>query len=275
MTIADFRAHLRSLFVPAGSGDGAFPRFDLLVMAFAAAGALILVALDFFQRFIRKDVVEMLDIDGQRNPTTWFHASILGGAAICAAALAFTFFDARRRSQWLALAAGLAFFSLDKSISLHEQAGRTLADAFSLPDESGRIAWQAVWAPIILATAALLVVCVSQANRTAKLWALGMLTGGGAKLAVEAMMFPLIHWGGVSEHGTVYGFEVEIEESVQLLAFACLFAGFAQLLVDRLFALARVDVVAREPLPEAAGAGITPIPAPPPAAASGRGLGST
>jgi hypothetical protein len=184
-------------------------------------------------RHIVKNVIEMTDIDGQKNLTTWFHSSILLGAAISAFLILPTFSGVRRRLPWAVLGGGLAFFSLDKSISLHEQVGRGFVNEFSLSDSAGRVAWELAWSPIILATVVALILCVWEANRTTKLWAIGMLAGAGIKLALEALMFPAIHFLGVSETGVFYGLEVELEESVQLLAFACLFAGLAQLFIDR------------------------------------------
>jgi hypothetical protein len=212
-----------------------YPRIDLIVMAVAIAGAVALAGADFFMRHITKNVIEMTDIDGQKNLTTWFHSSILLGAAISAFLVLPTFSGMRQRLQWAVLGCGLAFFSLDKSISLHEQVGRGLVNTFSVSDSAGRVLWELAWSPIILATAVALILCVWEANRTTKLWAIGMLAGGGIKLAMEALMFPAIHFLGASQTGVFYGLEVELEESVQLLAFACLFAGLAQLFIDRVF----------------------------------------
>lgn len=233
------RQRVTSWLGPEPPVQRAYPRLDVLVMAVAIAGVIVLAGADFFMRNIAKDVVELTDIDGQKNLNTWFQSSILLGTSICAFLIALTFAGGRRRVQWFVLASGLAFFSLDKSISLHEQVGRGLVNTFSLTDSAGRVVWQLAWSPIILATAAALIVCVWEANRTTKLWALGMLAGAGTKLAMEALMFPAIHVLGASEVGAFYGFEVEIEESVQLIGFACLFAGLAQLFIDRVFALAR------------------------------------
>ena len=234
------RQRIASGSVPESPMPRGYPRLDVLVMAVAIAGAMGLAGADFFMRFIAKDVVEFTDIDGQKNLTTWFESSILLGASICACLIALTFAGWRRRAQWAVLGSGLAFFSLDKSISLHEQVGRGLADAFSLSDAASRVAWELAWSPIIFATAAALILCVWETNRTTKLWALGMLTGGGMKLVMEALMFPAIRFLGVSEHGAFYGLEVEIEESIEMIAFACLFAGLAQLFIDRVSALAQV-----------------------------------
>ena len=233
------RQRIASVSVPESPMPRGYPRLDVLVMAVAIAGVIGLAGADFFMRYIAKNVVELTDIDGQKNLATWFQSSILLGTSLCAFLIALTFADGRRRAQWAILGSGLAFFSLDKSISLHEQVGRGLVNTFSLTDSASRVAWQLAWAPIIFATAAALIVCVWEANRTTKLWALGMLAGGGIKLAMEALMFPAIYFLGASEHGVFYGLEVEIEESIQLIGFACLFAGLAQLFIDRVFALAR------------------------------------
>ena len=220
------------------TGRRDYPRLDVVVFAIAVVGAIALAGADFYMRHVTKSIAELTDIDGQKNFTTWFHSSILVGAALSALLVIPTVAGLRRRAQWGVLGTGLAFFSLDKSISLHEQVGRGLANTFSLSDSASRVAWEAAWSPIILATAIALILCVWDANRTTKLWAGGMLAGGGIKLAMEAVMFPAIHYLGVSESGVFYGVEVELEESIQLLGFACLFAGLAQFFLDQVFAMA-------------------------------------
>jgi hypothetical protein len=136
-----FRSYARSVFLPQDAGQTALPRLDLLVMAFAAMAALVLVAADVFQRAIYYRNIPTLDIDGQYNVETWFHAVVLGGVALCALGIAFTHFTNARRLQWLGAAAGIAFFSLDKSISLHERAGIAIVNRLDLPRER-RVAWR-------------------------------------------------------------------------------------------------------------------------------------
>lgn len=241
MRLQDF---VRPTLDPVEPRSGALGRVDVLVMALAAGGAVVLVALDFYQRRIRKDVIEIFDIDGQRNLTTWFHSSILLGAALCALLLATVATQRGWRLRWLTLGLCLAFFSLDKGISLHERVGRELADAWSLSDAAARVAWQAAWSPIILTAALILLLVARDSGPRIRTWLLLMLAGGGIKLVMEALMFPLIEYGGVSEtRGWFYGTEVEIEETVQLMAFACLFAALAQLLFDNLSGMGGAEEV--------------------------------
>jgi len=63
-----------------------------------------------------------------------------------------------------------------------------------------------------------------------------------SKVALEAAMFPAIHWGMFGEQSVVYGIEANVEESVQLFGFAAFFAGFAQLLLDRVVLMARDEL---------------------------------
>jgi hypothetical protein len=227
-----------------------YPRLDIAIFAVVVAGAIVLVGADFYMRHLTKSIAELTDIDGQKNFTTWFHSSILLGASL-SALLMLPLVAGRRRLQWGVLGAGLAFFSLDKSISLHEQVGRGIANTFSLSDSAGRVAWEAAWSPIILATAIALILCVWEANRTTKLWACGMLAGGAIKLGMEAVMFPALQYLGLSEHGVLYGFEVEMEESIQLLGFGCIFAGLAQFTADAFAAALRGESIAPASEPEA------------------------
>jgi len=247
------RDYARSTFLPQSAGQTALPRLDLLVMAAAAAGGLLLVAADMFQRWIYYRRIPTLDIDGQYNVETWFHAMILAGAALAALGIAFTHFTNRHRLQWLGAATGVAFLSLDKAISLHERVGIAIVNRFDLPREAGRLLWQGAWSPIILTTAVLLIMCVWRSPLSTKLWILLGLALGGVKLGMEAMIFPLTQLGWVTaDRGVAYGIETNIEETAQLLAFAALLAAFAQLFADRLSALARGEEL------EAATASATP-----------------
>jgi hypothetical protein len=217
---------------------GPLGRLDLLILAVVAVGAFVLVALDFYQRRIVKDIVEIFDIDGQRNLTTWFHSSILLGAAFSALLLALSDHPGARRLRWFLLGGCLAFFSLDKAIALHEQVGRELVDAWSLSEGSARLVWQAAWSPIILTTAVILLLIARESGPRTRLLLALMLVGGAGKLLFEAAMFPLTEWGGVNENeGWFYGTEVEIEETLQLMAFGSMFAAVAQLLFDRLLSI--------------------------------------
>src|SRR5581483_11388956 len=253
MTTRDALRHAReqaaSILNPSRADAGRLPRADLAVMLIAAATGVVLVLMDVWQRWIAARSHAMFDIDGHNNPETWFHTIVLARAAICAAGVAMTFFDPRRRWLWLVAAAGIAFFSLDKNISLHETVGRHLVGWFNLPDSSKRVAWEVAWSPLILATAAALLVCIWEAPARTKLWFLVAVAGGIGKLGLEALTFPMIHLGIASETGTLYGIEANLEESVQLLGFAALFAGFAQLFVERVWAMARGEELSPEPLP--------------------------
>ncbi len=248
------RTHLLSIVRPDRTGQRAFPRMDLLILTAALIGSIGLVAGDVYQRWISTHPMTTLDIDGTFNVATWFHSTVLAGAALSLIGIAFTYFDTRRRLQWLVAGAGVAFFSLDKAISLHERVGYRLNNELGYSDAAARLLWQAAWAPIILVTGVALILCVWESHRGTRRWLGGAILGGATKLAMEAMMFPAARYFGLGHRAN--GIEVNVEESVQLVAFACLFAGFAQLFVDRLVALARgeTDPVA-EPLP------VTPLDA--------------
>ncbi len=216
------------------------PQFDVLVLAVAMLAGALLVLGDVYQRWLGPHTIATLDIDGHNNPETWFHAAVLVAAAVFAFGVALTHADWRHRLQWLLLSFGMAFFSLDKTISLHERVGAKLQDLLSLPDQGGRIAWEIAWAPIILATVIVLVVSVWETSPRTQLFALGVIIAGGGKLALEAATFPAIHWFGASDDsGWFYGIEANVEETVQLFAFACLCAAFGQLFVDRIADIAR------------------------------------
>jgi hypothetical protein len=241
--MAFLRSLLRIVFSPGEEDRDALPRLDVVVFAAAVVCGAMLVVLDLYQRLFSYDGVELFNVDGKANLATWFHSLVLSGAALAALAIAFTVFDRRRRMLWLALGSGLAFFSLDKSVSLHERVGSRLEVALDLPQDGGRLAWLAAWSPLMLVMVIALVLCVWGSNRRTQLWVLGLFIGAAGKVALEAGTFFAVHlFDATEEYGWFYGLEVIIEESVQLLGFACLFAGFAQLLADRLWAMARGEL---------------------------------
>ena len=231
--------YLRWIVRPEGKPRVQFPRVDLLVMSFAVAGGVLLVVADIFQRWITPHRHQLLDIDAGGNIETWFHTLLLGAAAVFALGIAFTFFDNRRRGLWLIAGVGVAFFSMDKSVSLHETVGANVVSWLSLPHAADRIAWEITWAPLILIVTAALVLCVWEAGTTTRFWIAVAILGGAGKVALETMIYGLIHAGVTTEHGWLYGIEANIEESVQLMGFAAVCAAFSQYFVDRLFALAR------------------------------------
>jgi hypothetical protein len=251
--MADVRAAMESVFLPERREGRALPRFDYLIMAVVAVVGALLVLADIFQRTLASHPMNQLNIDGHNNPETWFHSTVLVGAALAALLIAFTFVDNAHRIAWLVLGAGIGFFSMDKTISLHEHVGAKLVAWLNLPEDSERVAWEMAWSPIILVVVAALLYCVWGAGRRTQLWSGGLLLAGAVKIVMEGLTFPAVHWLGASEtHGWFYGIEANVEESFQLLAFACLFAGLAQYGVERLVAFARDEIpsfdAAQEPL---------------------------
>ena len=243
---AGFRAFLVGLIRPEATDQRAYPRVDLLIVTFTAVAAVVLIALDVFQRWIWHRPIETLNIDGAANIETWVHTVILGGAALAALGIAFTFFDNRNRLYWLVAGFGVAFLSLDKATGLHERFGDRLTHALGLAESSTRIVWIIAWSPIIVAITLAFIAVVRHAPPATKAWIGGGICLAGAKIALEATMFPVLYYGATTytdnihaHSGWLYGIEVLIEETVQLFAFAFLFAGFGQLLVDRLLALAK------------------------------------
>jgi hypothetical protein len=217
-------------------------RLDRLILGAALLGGLALVAADIFQRWIWPDHIWVLDIDGRFNTVTWFHSFVLAGASLAALALAFTYQAIRERLMWLFVGASLAFLSLDKSISLHERVGQNIEEGLDLPEQAGRLIWEIVYAPFLASLAILMLLCVRNAGLTTRFWIeLGLLCAA-AKILVEGVMFPMIEWGWFDEQSVVYGLEVNIEESVQLLGFALFFGAFAQLLLKRIVLAARGDL---------------------------------
>lgn len=242
---AGLGGYLIGLVRPEATRQRTYPRVDLLIVTFAVIAGVVLIALDVFQRWIWHRPIETLNIDGAANIETWVHTVILGGAALAALGIAFTFFDNGNRLYWLVAGFGLAFLSLDKATGLHERFGDRVTSALGFSDSATRIVWIVAWSPIIVAITLAFIAVVRNAPALTKMWIAAGFCLAGAKIALEALMFPLLYYGATSytdnihaHSGWLYGVEVLVEETAQLLAFACLFAGFGQLLVDRLLTLA-------------------------------------
>jgi hypothetical protein len=237
MAASERFARVASASRPDGvSGRASAPllvRVDALILAVAAIGGVLLVAADVAQRWILPERTWTLDIDGRFNATTWFQSFVLGGGALAAIGVATTLRTRDRRLlAWLFLAATLAFMSFDKSISFHERLGQSLEEWFELQDEAGRVLWQVIYAPLLASFAAVLIWLVRE-DRRDRLYAILGIAAGASKLVLEAAMYPVIEWGITSEKGVLYGIEVNLEESVQLIGFALFFALLARLFIAR------------------------------------------
>ncbi|HXK32712.1 MAG TPA: hypothetical protein VNM91_01710 [Dehalococcoidia bacterium] len=238
---------------------------DIAVFAAVALGVAIVAAGDVCQRWLAPDPMWFFDIDGSFNLVTWFQSSVLAGAALCAAGIALTQANGALRAMWLAVAGGVAFMSLDKSISLHERLGQRLEDALGWSEQGGRLLWQVVYSPFLAALAILLVAVMLVAGRRELLWVTAAIVMMATKLLLEALMFPAIESGMTHELHRTYAFEVLTEESVQALGFGALFASFARLLYVRAGAAVRDDALSPGAIAEAGVAGpapVAPLPAP-------------
>ena len=222
-------------------------RIDTFIVGMAAFGGALLVAADVTQRWILPERTWTLDIDGRFNAETWFHSLVLAGAALAALGMAATFSGRQRNLilAWLFVGGVLAFMSFDKSISFHERLGQSLEETFELHDEAGRVLWQLLYAPLLASFALAFVWCV-RGERRAMIWVIAGIAACASKLVLEALMFPLIKFDVTSEQGILYGLEVNLEESIQLLGFALFFGAVARLFIQRI-ALLGPDIQRQTP----------------------------
>lgn len=234
---------------------------DIGVFAAVAAGVAIVAAGDMYQRWIAPSPVWFFDIDGSFNLVTWFQSFVLAGAALCAAGIAVTHANRALRTMWCAVAASIAFMSLDKSISLHERVGERLEDALGWSEQGGRLLWQVVYSPFLATLAVLLIAVMLVAGRRELLWVTAAIVMMATKLLLEALMFPAIESGLTHEVYRTYAFEVLTEESVQALGFGALFAAFSRLLAVRLMTGARMAAPEEVEVGAATAAGAVPAPA--------------
>ena len=122
------------------------------ILAASLAGRLLYVS-GYLQSF-DFTINELLNVDAEANPPTWFAAMQLFAAGLLALSLAELRNDTQRWG-WYLVAGTLTLMSLDEVSSLHEELGRPLRDALGT---SGifYFAWVLVAIPFVITMAVVL-----------------------------------------------------------------------------------------------------------------------
>lgn len=194
----------------------------------AAAAAAFVVVSQFVYVFAFDAEVGALNADAENNTFSWLSSSVTFVGAFVALLLSVV--DTRRRNAFLLLAAVLAFFSLDDTLQLHEDAGTRVADALSLDSGLVHGVWPVIFFPL-LAFAFILIWRVSGqlADRTQRTLRVGLallVVGVLAEGAASA-------WYGSGEDAEnfVGALEIGVEEGAELAGWILVVTG----LTARLF----------------------------------------
>jgi hypothetical protein len=173
--------------------------------------------------------VRMFDVDGEGGVSAW--AATVAIFSTGFVALLLSFVESSRRLRLLALAGAAIFLSFDESLIVHERLGLAVTEALNLSDKYLRVAWPAVYLPLLVAVAALVFQLAWTSHDPARrLLAIGLVTLAGAVgLEISGLALDLIP----SLPDWLYTAEIALEEGAELAGWILLTTGLAVLLFDQ------------------------------------------
>jgi hypothetical protein len=174
-----------------------------------------------------------MNADADGNALSWLSSTTTFAAALSAALLAVLPGPMRRRMA--ALAAILAFLSLDDIVGIHEEVGEDVTDQLAVADELARIVWPAIFFPLLAFVAVVLLQARRHASRGARQLlsvALVMLTL--AILAEGAWSSWYLAGGEIETPPDAV--EVAVEEGLELAAWILIAGSLLAVAAARLLA---------------------------------------
>lgn len=199
--------------------------------ALAVAGFALQAVTHLFNVFVLDGESFNLDAEADTNAWAWASSVATFTCAFLAALLALLSSTDTGR-LWF-LAGVLAFFSVDDLVRIHEELGTRIRErVFDLPTGWGRIAWPAVFFPLLAAVFVIL-------------WRMARKTGGragrwirvGLALLVLAIALELLSapWyiEGRSAHSVPGATEVAIEEGAELAGWILIATGLTVIMLLR------------------------------------------
>ena len=196
----------------------------LALLAVTVQTALYMADIYAFDRRVRT-----FDIDSEGGFPAW--AASIATFSTGFAALLLSFVESSRRLRLLALAGAVTFLSLDESLIIHERLGLAVTEALNLSDKYLRVAWPAVYLPLLAAVAAL----VFQLARTStdparRLLVIGLVVLAGAVgLEIAGLALDLIP----GTRGWLYTAQIALEEGAELAGWILLTTGLAVRLLNQ------------------------------------------
>lgn len=198
----------------------------LALLAVAVQTALYLADVYAFDRR-----VGTFDVDTEGGFPAWAASVATFSTGFVALLLSFVE-PARRWSLW-ALAGAATFLSFDEAVGIHERLGLEATEALDLSNTYLRVAWPAVYLPLLAAVAAL----VFQLARTSsgparRLLAVGLVVLAGAVgLEIAGLALDLIP--SLTRQAWLYTGEIALEEAAELAGWILLTTGLAVRLLDQ------------------------------------------
>ena len=198
----------------------------LALLAVTVQTALYMADIYAFDRRVRT-----LDLDGEGGFAAWTGSVATFSTGFVALLLSFV--ESSRRLCLLALAGAVTFLSIDESLIIHERLGLAITEALDLSDKYVRVAWPAVYLPLLVAVAAL----VFQLARTSTDPARRLLVGGLVVLAgavgLEIAKLALDLIPSLPIRGWLYTAQIALEEGAELAGWILLTTGLAVRLLNQ------------------------------------------
>lgn len=201
---------------------------------FAVVGVTIQTAVHLLNAAL--DGSQYFSANGENNPMAWSQsAAIFAAAFVCALHTAVV---SRRGRTLAALAAILAFLSLDEMLIVHERIVGRVLEVLALPIVWDSVVWPVLYLPLL---GALLLLLVRVARQAPKRVGRRVLVGVGlllAAVAAEVLSAP-ISTGQDWPH-TVEG---AFEEAAELVGWILITTGLTAITLEGFLANPHVDVV--------------------------------
>jgi hypothetical protein len=178
----------------------------------------------------------LLDADGDFSAWAWASACAVFCGALASLGVAAT--TAARRRAEIGVAVILAFLSLDETVGIHERLTNDLPDRLGVPLYFARAIWPAVYLPLLVLLAVLLVTASRRlAAGPARLVRLGLGLLVVAVLAEVASTVLIAD--GETLHSAPYVVEVAVEEGCELGGWMLIATAMVAGVTAQLLALGR------------------------------------
>jgi hypothetical protein len=175
--------------------------------------------------------VDLFDLDNEGGVATWAGSVAIFSTGFVVLLLALV--ESSRRLRLLALAAALTFFSLDDAVALHERLGLGTTRALDVSPMYVRVAWPALYLPLLVAVAALILqLARTSTGLVRRLLVVGLAALVGA-VALEIAGLALDVIPDLKETAWLSTVHIVLEEGAELAGWILLTTGLAvRLLVE-------------------------------------------
>ena len=211
--------------------DQALERLLNIGLVLAVAGAVLQALTHLFNVFALDGDSWNLDAEADNNAWAWASSVATFTCAFVAAVLA-VFARTNTGGLWF-LAGVLAFLSVDDLVKIHEGIGtRVREGVFDLPTGWGRLAWPAIFFPLLAAVFVLLWRMASERGGRPGLWIKGGLALLAFAVGLELLSAPFYIQDG-SAHSVPGATEVAIEEGAELGGWILIATGLTVIMLLR------------------------------------------